>query len=131
MNFYMIFFRWRVLWDNRKMPLGIRLLIWMQALMELAIKPRATSQWCMTVPRKWGDARSSSRALNHICGQSIDHYYKQFFLKGGSKRSLEIPYKASTFCFLEFEIDSNRGGQMTSATSIKHMFNLPNIIQTK
>ena len=23
---------------------------------------------------KWGDARSSSRALNHICGQSIDHY---------------------------------------------------------
>ena len=48
---------------------------------------------------KWGDARSSSRALNHICGQSIDHYYKQFFLKGDSKRSLDIPYKASSFCF--------------------------------
>ena len=40
---------------------------------------------------KWGDARSSSRALNHICGQSIDHYYKQFFLKGCS---LDIPYEA-------------------------------------
>ena len=42
---------------------------------------------------KWGDARSSSRALNHICGQSID----QFIIASN------FPYKASIFCFLNLK----------------------------